>query len=159
MVFNIVFCFFSHITLLDISGLNLILSCTIGILGVYLVLNPFINLLGWSEDGKKRKINWESFKKYHHQIIKNLNDSHESLNEEIAYLPQLFVLRISKSFLLKNFSKAANDIDNYSNTYLFLKYADFNLIKNIVKEFLAADGYLDPKYYNTSGNFVEGYGL
>jgi hypothetical protein len=134
--------------------LNIILSILVGILGVYLIRNSF-NLLGLTKEAKENKHKWDLFKNYYN---KNLHDSsvpQEVLDEGINYLPYLLAMGLSKSLLLNKFSEA-NDI---TDAYLFLKYGEYSLIRDIVRDFLAADGSFDPKYYNTSGNFVPGFGL
>jgi len=149
----IIFIFSAVFSYLESSYLNLIFSFIVGILGLYLIVSPF-NLGEWTKEGKKLKIKWDLFKKYYNENLKNSNHSQEFLDEGINYLPYLLALRISKPSLLNNLSES----NNITDAYLFLKYVEYPLIKNIVKDFLAADGSFDPKYYNTSGNFVPGYG-
>ena len=134
--------------------LNLILAIIMGILGIILLIIPF-RISGWSKVGKKQKAQWDSFKNYYVDGLKSSNISPEFLDEGIKFLPYLIALGISKDSLLENFSVASELTD----TYFFLKYVNYSLVANIVKDFLAADGSFDPKYYNTSGNFVPGYGL
>lgn len=135
-------------------SLNLVLSFVMGILGVYLILYPF-NLVGWTTEGKELRISWMRFKKYYGENIKDSNPSQEFLDNGIKFIPYILALGISKSSLIKTFSQSSNITDSY----LFLKYSDISIIKEIITDFLAADGSFDPKYYNTSGNFVPGYGL
>ena len=108
----------------------------------------------FKNEGKDTKFKWGLFKKYYNKNLKSSNKSQEFLDKGIIYLPYLVAMGISKSLLLDSFSESTN----VTEVYLFLKYGEYSLVKNIVQDFLDADGSFDPKYYNTSGNFVPGYG-
>jgi len=110
--------------------------------------------IGWTEEGKQLKTKWDLFKNYYNKNLKSSKKSKEFLNEGIKYIPYLYALGIPKNILIPNFSQSTN----ITGTFLFLKYVKDSLINDIVKDFLHADGSFDPKYYNTSGNFVPGYG-
>ena len=109
---------------------------------------------GWTEEGKKLKTKWDLFKNYYNKNLKSSNNSKEFLNEGIENIPYLYALEIPKNILINRFNQSTNLTD----TFLFLKYVKDSMINDIVKDFLRADGSFDPKYYNTSGNFVPGYG-
>jgi len=94
------------------------------------------------------------FKNYYAENLERSNHSNEFLNEGIKYIPYLLALGIPKTTLINSFSQSTNIPD----TVLFLKYGKESLIRNIINDFLRADSSFDPKYYNTSGNFVPGYG-
>ena len=134
--------------------LNIILSFILGILAVYLVKSSF-NLGRWTNEGKEMGTKWNLFKNYYDKNLNSSNPSQEFLDTGINYLPYLLAMGISKSLLLDKFSKASEITD----AYLFLKYVEYSLIKDIVIDFLAADGSFDPKYYNTSGNFLPWVGM
>lgn len=151
----IIFIFTSILSYLETSYLNIILSFFIAIIGIYLLVIPYKNLVNWTKEGKELKTEYELFKNYYNNELKTSNNSKEFLEEGIKQLPYLVGVGISKATLVNNFSESKDTTD----TYLFLKYNTDSLIKEIVKEFLAADGSFDPKYYNNSGNFVPGFGL
>jgi hypothetical protein len=109
---------------------------------------------GWSEKGKEEKEKWNLFKKYYNENLKSSKSSEEFLNDGINHIPYLLALGIPKNTLINNFNLTTNKTD----AFLFLKYGTYSLIKDIVNDFLQADGSYDPKYYNTSGNFVPGFG-
>ena len=108
----------------------------------------------WTKEGKELKIKWDLFKNYYKENLMRSNQSKEFLNGGINHIPHLLSLGIPKDILINNFSQSTNITD----AFLFLKYAPSSLIENIVKDFLRADSSFDPKYYNTSGNFVPGGG-
>jgi len=110
---------------------------------------------GFTKEGKELKEKWDLFKNHYHDNLKSSNQSEEFLNEGMTYIPYLLALGIPKNLLINRFSQAKNMTD----TLIFLKHGTDSLITNIVKDFLEADGSFDPKYYNTSGNFVPGFGL
>ncbi|MGL4669741.1 MAG: DUF2207 family protein [Methanobacteriaceae archaeon] len=134
--------------------LNLVLILIIGILSVCLIIVPFKGLLGWTKEGKELKVKWDLFKNYYTKTLKNSPISQEFLDSGITHIPYLFALGIPRSFLISNFSQS----NNITDTYLFLKYGTYSVIKEIVIDLLAADGTFEPKYHSTTGNFVPGYG-
>ena len=120
--------------------------------------NKFTQILGiggWTKEGKELKVKWDLFKSYYTKNLKSSNQSKEFLNEGIKYIPYLYALGIPKNILINSFSQSTNITD----AFLFLKYVKDSMIHDIVKDFLRADGSFEPKYYNTSGNFVPGYGI
>lgn len=151
----VIFIFTSIFSYFEGSYLNLILSFIIGALGFYLILVPFKSLGGWTKEGKELEMKWNMFKKYYEKNLKSNEKSHDFLDESINYIPYLYGMGISKSVLLSSFSYSSD----FTDAYVFLKYDTDSIIRDIVKDFLAADGSFDPKFYNTSGNFVPGYGL
>lgn len=154
-ILGVIFIATSIFSYFENSYLNLILSFVMVVLGFFLVLFPFKREDMWSREGKKLELKWNSFKKYYNENLKVSKKPQEFLDKGINYLPYLYAMGISRSLLINNFTESTNITD----AYLFLKYVDYSLIKSIVMDFLAADGSFDPKYYNTSGNFVPGYGL
>jgi len=118
-------------------------------------ISQILGIGGWTEEGKEIKEKWDLFKKNFNDNLKSSNTSEEFLNDGINYIPHLLALGIPKTTLIKNLSEASNITD----AYIFIKYETDSIIKDIVQEFLHADGSFDPKYYNTSGNFVPGFGL
>ena len=117
-------------------------------------LKKILGISEWTEKDKELKIKWNLFKNYYTENLKRSNHSNEFLNEGIKYIPYLLALGIPKTTLINSFSQSTNIPD----TVLFLKYGKESLIRNIINDFLRADSSFDPKYYNTSGNFVPGYG-
>jgi hypothetical protein len=116
--------------------------------------NWILGIDRWTKEGKEFKVKWNLFKKYYNKNLKNPNYSEEFLSNGIKYLPYLLALRIPKTILINKFSQSSNITD----AFLFLKYGTDSLIKSIIEDFLRADSSFDPKYYNTSGNFVPGFG-
>lgn len=114
----------------------------------------FLGITRGTKEGEELKIKWNSFKKYYNKKLQSSNKSEKFLNEGINHIPYLVALGLPKTTLINNFSEYTNITD----TFLFLKYGTDSIIKNIVVDFLHADGSFDPKYYNTSWNFVPGYG-
>ncbi|MBZ9571649.1 DUF2207 domain-containing protein [Methanobrevibacter sp. TMH8] len=152
---GVIFIITSIFSYFENSNLNLILSFIMGAFGFFLVFVPIKKLGGWTKEGEELEQKWNSFKKFYTENFKSTDKSQKFLNEGINYLPYLYAMGISKSVLVKNFS----DSNKVTDTYVFLKYNTDSIIKEIVKDFLAADGTFDPKFYNTSGNFVPGFGL
>jgi uncharacterized membrane protein len=150
----IIFVFSSMFFYLDSFYLNLVFGTLIGILGLPFALN-IPNSIGWNKEAKKLRVRWDLFKKYYNKDFKKPNLSQEFLDNGINHIPYLLAMGVPKSILLSTFAQTTNITD----VYLFVKYGKYSIIRNIVRDFLAADGTFDPKYYNTSGNFVPGYGL
>ncbi|MCL2157755.1 MAG: DUF2207 domain-containing protein [Methanobrevibacter sp.] len=118
-------------------------------------VSQILGMDSWTKEGKELKEKWDLFKNYHKKNLKTSGRTEEFFNEGINYIPYLLALGIPKTLLINNFNQATN----ISDTLIFLKYGTDSLINDIVKDFLQADGSFDPKYYNTSGNFVPGFGL
>ncbi|KZX12103.1 DUF2207 family protein [Methanobrevibacter filiformis] len=157
MIFTLILAMVIEAWLISISFLTFIS-------GIFLVLSPQKDLGGWSEEGMELKEKWEDFKYYLIKDLRKTRGKNRFNNLWNQYLQYVIALEIGETFninLIENIKNSnMKETSGYLEANLFDQYGGFDLIKKIVKEGLKADGsYESKKRYNTSGNFVPGYGI